>query len=228
VFCTDCHDANLHEDERINAHTVTVACQTCHIPAGAVKDPTKMFWDWSTAGQDLEENVHTYLKIKGSFIYENNFTPEYYWYSGIRDRYLLGDTIDPTQETVLNPPSGDINDPTALIFPFKIHRARQPYDVVNNYLLQPKTVGEGGFWTEFDWDQALELGSEVVGLDYSGQYDFAETSMFWPLSHLVAPKGNALQCADCHSEDGRLDWASLGYPGDPIEWGGRFQSLQSP
>lgn len=228
VYCTDCHDVKLHEDQRINAHTGTVACQTCHIPAGALKDPTKMFWDWSTAGQDLEEDVHTYLKIKGSFIYEGDFTPEYYWYSGIRDRYLLGDEIDPTQETVLNPPAGDINDPSALIFPFKIHHARQPYDVVNTYLLQPKTVGEGGFWTEFDWDLALQLGSEVVGLDYSGQYDFAETSMFWPLSHLVAPSANALQCADCHSQDGRLDWNALGYPGDPIDWGGRFQSLQTP
>ena len=187
-----------------------------------------MYWDWSTAGQDLEEDVHTYLKIKGSFIYESNFTPEYYWYSGIRDRYLLGDVLDPTQVTVLNPPAGDITDPTAKIYPFKVHRARQPYDVVNNYLLQPKTVGESGFWTEFDWQLALELGSEVVGLDYSGQFDFTETEMYWPLAHLVSPKEHVLQCADCHSENGRLDWDALGYNGDPIEWGGRFQSLQSP
>lgn len=228
VSCTDCHNQNLHDEERINAHTVTVACQTCHIPAGAVKDPTKMYWDWSTAGQDLEESLHTYLKIKGSFIYESNFTPEYYWYSGIRDRYLFGDKIGPNQVTVLNTPAGDITDPTAKIYPFKVHRARQPYDVINSYLLQPKTVGEGGFWTEFDWDLALQLGSEVVGLDFSGQYDFAETTMYWPLSHLVSPKEQALQCADCHSENGRLDWYALGYNGDPIEWGGRFQSLQTP
>jgi len=222
VYCTDCHPNDLHEDDRINAHTQSVACQTCHIPTGAVKDPTKMYWDWSTAGQDIEEDPHTYLKIKGSFVYEEEFMPEYYWFSGVKDRYLLGDSIDPSQPTVLNPLDGDINDPNARIFPFKVHRAKQPYDSVYNYLLQPKTVGEGGFWTEFDWDQALRLGSEIVGLPYSGEYGFAETEMYWPITHMVAPVEEALLCNACHGADGRLDWQALGYNGDPIEWGGRF------
>ena len=221
IYCTDCHAEELHEDQRINSHVQSVACQTCHIPSGAVKDPTKMYWDWSTAGQDLPEDPHSYLKIKGSFEYEGDFVPEYYWYSGIKDRYLLGDTIDPDQPTVMNPPDGDINDPNAKVWPFKVHRAKQPYDSVNNYLLQPKTVGEGGFWTEFDWDQALRLGSEVVGLDYSGEYGFAETEMYWPISHMVVPVEQALHCDDCHGEGGRMDWRALGYAGDPITWGGR-------
>jgi octaheme c-type cytochrome (tetrathionate reductase family) len=221
IYCTDCHSETLHEDERINSHGQSVACQTCHIPTGAVKDPTKMYWDWSTAGQDLPEDPHSYLKIKGSFVYEGDFVPEYYWYSGIKDRYLFGDGIDPDQPTVMNPIEGDMNDPDAKIWPFKVHRAKQPYDAVNNYLLQPKTVGEGGFWTDFDWDQALRLGSEVVGLEYSGEFDFAETEMYWPISHMVAPIEEALQCDDCHGDDGRLDWEALGYPGDPITWGGR-------
>jgi hypothetical protein len=121
----------------------------------------------------------------------------------------------------MNTPAGDIDDPNAKIWPFKVHRAKQPYDTVNNYLLQPKTVGEGGFWTDFDWDQALRLGSDVVGLDYSGEYDFTETEMYWPISHMVTPFEEALQCDDCHGEAGRLDWQALGYPGDPIAWGGR-------
>lgn len=221
IYCTDCHSEVLHEDERINSHVQTVACQTCHIPTGAVKDPTKMYWDWSTAGQDIPEDPHTYLKIKGSFVYEGDFTPEYHWYSGIKDRYLLGDEIDPSQPTVMNPPAGDINDPDAKIWPFKVHRAKQPYDTVYNYLLQPKTAGEGGFWTDFDWDQALRLGSQVVGMDYSGEFDFAETEMYWPIAHMVTPVEEALHCNDCHGEDGRLDWDALGYPGDPITWGGR-------
>jgi len=221
VYCTDCHTENLHTDERINSHVQTVACQTCHIPFGAVRDPTKMYWDWSTAGLDLPEDPHSYLKIKGSFVYESDFTPEYHWYAGIKDRYLLGDVIDPNHPTIMNPPDGDISDPNAKIWPFKVHLAKQPYDTVNNYLLQPKTVGEGGFWTEFDWDQALVLGSEVVGLDFSGEYDFAETEMYWPITHMVAPVEEVLQCNDCHGENGRLDWEALGYPGDPINWGGR-------
>jgi octaheme c-type cytochrome (tetrathionate reductase family) len=223
IYCTDCHDDAAHTDERLNAHTDTVACQTCHIPQGATREPTKTHWDWSTAGDaDREEDAHEYLKIKGSFVYEDNFIPEYYWYDGLNDRYLMGDVFDPSQPMALNHPTGSIDNPNAKIWPFKVHRAEQPYDTVYNYLLQPKTVGEGGFWTDFDWNQALELGSEVVGLPYSGDYGFASTEMFWPITHMVTPKEDALQCSQCHSETGRLDWEALGYPGDPMDWGSRL------
>jgi octaheme c-type cytochrome (tetrathionate reductase family) len=219
--CTDCHVEAPHQEERLDGHTSAVACQTCHIPEAAIKHPTKMFWDWSTAGQDLPEDERSYLKIKGSFVYESDFIPEYRWYSGIADRYLLGDTIDPSQVTELNPLAGDISDSEARIFPFKVHNANQPFDANYNYLLQPRTVGEGGFWTKFDWDQALELGSQAVDLPYSGEYGFAPTTMYWPITHLVAPADQALQCVSCHGDEGRLDWQTLGYPGDPLEWGGR-------
>jgi octaheme c-type cytochrome (tetrathionate reductase family) len=227
IACTDCHSQTLHADERINAHTDTVACQTCHIPQGAVRDATKMDWDWSTAGQDIPEDPHEYLKIKGTFVYEQNFMPEYYWFNGEADRYILGDKIDPTQVTAINLPLGSIADPDAKIWPFKVHTARQIYDSNYNILLQPKTVGEGGYWTEFDWDQAARLGSEAAGIPYSGEYGWAETEMYWPLAHMVAPKENALQCSDCHSEEGngRMDWEALGYYGDPLRWGNRSQTI---
>jgi octaheme c-type cytochrome (tetrathionate reductase family) len=224
VSCTDCHSENLHQDQRINAHTSSVACQTCHVPVGAVIEPTKMYWDWSTAGQDIEEDPHSYLKIKGSFVYEAGFVPEYYWYKGVKDRYIFGDLIDPSEITPINTLDGDIKDPEAKIWPFKVHRGKQPYDTVYNYLLQPQTAGEGGYWAEFDWDQALRLGSAAANMAYSGQYGFAETEMFWSLSHMIAPSENALQCKACHTPDGRLDWQALGYPGDPMDWGSRSHS----
>lgn len=222
VACTDCHIETPHEDARLNLHTDAVACQACHIPAIALKDPTKTTWDWSTAGQDIGDDHYTYLKIKGSFTYERNYQPEYLWFNGNLDyRYLLGDKIDPMKPTYINLPSGDINDPNAKIFPFKRHIAKQPYDTVNNYLLQPRTAGEGGYWTNFDWPSALALGAQDSGMEFSGEYGFAETWMYWPTTHMVQPKENALQCDACHSDNGRLDWEALGYPGDPIEWGGR-------
>ncbi len=222
VRCTDCHATDLHADARLNDHTGTVACQTCHIPAMALEDPTKVVWDWSTAGQDQPEDHYTYLKIKGSFIYEKNFRPVYLWDNGtLAQRYLLGDVIDPAQPTLINRPGGDIRDPQARIAPFKVHIARQPYDAVYNTLLQPLTGGEGGFWTTFDWDSALRLGAQFTGMQYSGQYGFAETWMYWRTSHMVQPATNALQCTDCHGDTGRLDWEALGYPGDPVKWGGR-------
>ncbi len=93
-----------------------------------------MYWDWSTAGSDaIEESLHTYLKIKGSFVYEDNFTPEYSWYNGgVAERYILGDQIDPQQITAINLPAGSISDSSAKIFPFKVHLAKQPYDTQNN------------------------------------------------------------------------------------------------
>jgi octaheme c-type cytochrome (tetrathionate reductase family) len=225
VACTDCHAAEPHLNQRLNVHTQSVACQTCHIPAMAVKDPTKTYWDWSTAGQDLPEDHYTYLKIKGSFIYETDFKPTYLWFNGnLAYRYLLGDTIDPTQPTYIDLPAGSIADPTARIFPFKLHVAKQPYDTQYNYLLQPITAGDNGYWTNFDWENAFRLAESATGLKFSGQYGFTETWMYWPTTHMVQPKENALLCTDCHSANGRLDWQALGYPGDPMEWGGRSQN----
>ncbi len=106
--------------------------------------------------------------------------------------------------------------------PSRFIAANQPYDTTYNYLLQPVTSGEGGFWTSFDWNSSFELAQEKTGLDYSGNYGFARTDMYWPVTHMVQPKANALQCDDCHTAGGRMDWEALGYPGDPIEWGGRF------
>jgi hypothetical protein len=68
------------------------------------------------------------------------------------------------------------------------------------------------------------ISSEIVGLDYSGEYDFAETEMYWPTTHMVSPAADALTCDNCHGENGRINWEALGYYGDPIDWGGRFRS----
>lgn len=222
VHCTDCHNETPHDDQRLNSHTASVACQTCHIPSFATKDPTKTSWDWSTSGQDIPDNHFEYLKIKGSFEYESNVTPTYLWFNGNNDyRYLLGDKIVPGEITYMNLPSGSINDPGAKIFPFKLHVAIQPYDTVYNHLLAPVTSGPGGYWETFDWNSAFALAEQRMGLPYSGQFGFTETWMYWPTTHLVQPAENALQCSDCHGESGRLDWEALGYPGDPMQWGGR-------
>lgn len=223
VACAQCHVDQQHADERINTHLAAVACQTCHIPAIALEEPTKVVWDWSQAGQEGREDNHfTYLKIKGEFIYEKNLKPTYLWFNGSNEyRYLLGDPLGIDGITYINIPAGSINDPNAKISPFKLHVAKQPYDVKNNYLLSPITAGEGGFWNVFDWDAAFELATPITGLDYSGEYGFTTTYMYYPSTHMVQPAENALQCEACHGDDGRMDWEALGYPGDPIEWGGR-------
>lgn len=226
VSCEQCHQGTVHQDQRIGAHLKSVACQTCHIPAIAREEPTKVTWDWSQAGQKGRKDDHyAYLKIKGQFSYESNFAPTYLWFNGNNEyRYLLGDPINRDGPTYINKPAGSIKDPKARIFPFKVHVAKQPYDKVNGYLLQPVTAGKDGYWTNFDWNRAFELAVPITGLAYSGRYGFTETYMYWATTHMVQSADAALQCDACHSatgKPGRLDWTALGYPGDPIKWGGR-------
>jgi octaheme c-type cytochrome (tetrathionate reductase family) len=220
--CTTCHTQPPHADLRLNRHLDAVACTTCHIPTYARKLPTKTDWDWSKAGDaSRADNPHEYLKIKGEFVYDHDVVPEYGWWNKTTERYLLGDPIDPEQGTELNRPRGDLHDPTAKIWPFKVHRALQPYDAERKVLLPPILSGEGGFWHDFDWQKALQLGAKASGLEFSGRYGFARTSMAWPLSHMVESGRGALGCNDCHAADGRLDWKALGYEGDPMKVGGR-------
>ena len=217
VECTDCHAQQPHADVRLNAHTGRLACQTCHIPHMAADTGTKMTWDWSEAGQDLDiTDEHRYLKIKGRFTWAKKVKPEYHWYNETSTRYITGDRIDPATPTKITGPLGDHDDPDAKIWPFKVHRGKQPYDTTFSYFLVPNVHGDKGFWTAFDWESALRLGAEVTGLPYSGSYDFAPTEMYFPLSHMVTTTDEALKCRDCHGERGRIDWKRLGYPGDPL------------
>jgi octaheme c-type cytochrome (tetrathionate reductase family) len=230
VACDDCHSEAPHRNQRLNQHVAAVACPTCHIPVMAVDAPTKLVWDWSTAGKDTQvKDPHRYMKEKGSFVYEAKVPPEYGWYDGTGERYLKGDRIDPAAVVAVSKPRGSIADPKARIWPFKIHRGKQPYDQQHQYLLVAQTYGPGGFWSDYDWDKALRQGAEASGLPYSGRYGFATTTMYWPLAHMVQPGERALQCADCHGEGGRMDFAALGYEGDPAFRGGRARlGVMSP
>lgn len=216
--CEDCHTDHPHADHRLNVHATRIACQTCHIPEFARKLPTKMTWDWSKAGDSTrKDNPHEYLKIKGEFHYEEEVIPTYAWFNGKMDRYIVGDKLDSASEHYINRPLGSVNDPKAKIWPFKIHHANQPYDPINNILIPPLTSGKGGYWTKFDWDYAIRKGAELNGLPYSGKYSFTHTRMYWPINHMVTTSKNALQCQDCHSKNGRLNWKELGYEHDPVQ-----------
>jgi octaheme c-type cytochrome (tetrathionate reductase family) len=218
VECEHCHSAMPHTDDVLNDHTLKVACQTCHIPTYAKVNPTKLFWDWSTAGrlrngEPFEEKdsagTDVYMSIKGSFVWGKNIKPDYIWFNGTASHYLVGDTLDPSRPLQLNVLYGSYDDPDAKIYPVKIHRAKQIYDTQYRYLIQPKTVstkpGDGGYWAEFNWDRAAEEGMKQVNLPYSGHYGFVQTEMYWPVNHMVSPKSQAVQCGECHTrENGRL------------------------
>lgn len=219
VFCEDCHTETPHEKEILNEHTLKVACQTCHIPVYAKEKSTKMSWDWSTAGKlkdgkpfHEEDSLgnHTYLSIKGSFVWDRNIVPEYQWFNGTASHYLEGDIItDTTKPLVMNELHGYYSDSESKIIPVKVHRAIQPFDPVNKILIQPKLYsdkkGEGAFWKDFDWATASEQGMKDADLPFSGQISFIKTEMNWPINHMVSTSKKSVQCTECHTrENSRL------------------------
>ena len=208
--CTDCHDNFPHSQNKLNEHTIKLDCRVCHIPHYAKVNPTKMFWDWSTAGKrqnglpyatrDSSGN-EIYLSEKGDFHWETNVIPEYVWFNGNADHHLITDKI--TSDTVnINTLLGSAKDKESKIVPVKIHRGKQPYDTEYMTLLQAKlwaeTEGEGALWVDLNWDEALKRGMEYVGLPFSGKYDFIHTKMYLPVSHMVSPSEQSLSCTDCH------------------------------
>jgi len=224
--CTDCHKDKVHRNALVNKHTEKVACQSCHIPTFAKALPTKVWWDWSTAGKDVKpEDIpkdkygeKTYDKMKGDFKWEKNVIPTYLWFDGNINRYIAGDKIDPSKVVHLTSATGTRNNPKAKIFPFKIMRGKQPYDSGNNTIAFVQVFGPPGsdaYWQKYDMNLAIASGMKAAGQPYSGKYGFVETFMVWPVHHMVVNKDKSLKCGDCHSENGRLDWKALGYKGDP-------------
>jgi len=215
--CEQCHTGTPHFDDILNRHNAKVSCQACHIPQFAKVNATKMEWRWSEAGKlkdgkpfaELDENGNeTYLSIKGSFRWEKNVQPDYLWFNGTADHYLLGDTIKDVP-VKMNTLFGSHDDRESRIVPVKIHVGNQIYDKKYNMLIQPKLyseiVGDSAYWKEFNWQNAAEAGMKRVKLPYSGEYDFVETITYWPVNHMVAPKSQSAGCAECHTRNnGRL------------------------
>jgi octaheme c-type cytochrome (tetrathionate reductase family) len=216
ITCESCHTAAPHEPgHKANDHTDKVACQSCHIPAFARVKPTKMYWDWSQAGRKkdgkpyVEEGPyerHSYDSKKGAFRWEKDVTPEYFWFNGTILYTTLEDAVDPSAPVRLNRPMGARADEHSRIYPFKVHRGRQPYDKVNKTMLVPHLFGKdaAAYWKNYEWGPALKAGMEYVGLPYSGEFGFVDTEYHYPTTHMVAPKDKALACAECHSHSGRM------------------------
>jgi octaheme c-type cytochrome (tetrathionate reductase family) len=220
--CQSCHSDKPHREnpllmERLNAHTDKLACQTCHIPEYSRDGVgTEKSWDWSTATKMGPEGKPIVVKDsagrrafdskKGNFAWDSYLVPEYRWFNGEVSYKVKGDKIDPAGIVEINHPEGKVNDPQSRIWPFKVHRGKQPYDTENNILIVAHTAGEdeSALWHNFDWQKAIGTGMKTAGLPYSGKFDFVRTEMSWPITHMVAPKGDALRCAQCHGAESRL------------------------
>jgi octaheme c-type cytochrome (tetrathionate reductase family) len=221
--CPSCHGDKPHHEnplfvERLNAHTDKLACQTCHIPEYARDSVgTEKSWDWSTATRMGPEGKPVLIKDsagrrafdskKGNFAWDSYLIPEYRWFNGEVSYKTKGDKIDASKIVEINHPEGKMNDPDSRIWPFKVHRGKQVYDTENNILIVAHTAGEDetALWHNFDWQKSITAGMTAAGLPYSGKFGFVSTEMSWPITHMVAPKSDALSCAQCHGSDSRLE-----------------------
>jgi octaheme c-type cytochrome (tetrathionate reductase family) len=221
IMCESCHTATPHKPgEKPNDHTDKVACQSCHIPHFARVNPTKMWWDWSKAGKKKDGKPYqekgpldkpVYDSKKGEFKWAKFAEPEYFWFNGSINTLTAKDMIDPAKPVRVSWPVGSREDENSRIFPFKVHRGKQPYDKINKTMLLPHLFGKpdsDAYWVKYDWKASLASGMAYAGLPFSGEYDFVETSYVFPTTHMVAPKEDSLKCDACHTKNGRL--ASLG------------------
>jgi len=215
ITCESCHSSKPHKTgSKANDHTDKVACQSCHIPTFARVNPTKMSWDWSQSGKLKDGKPyktkgqfgkHDYLSIKGQMKWAKNVKPEYFWFNGSIDSLTAKDTIDPSGVVALSHAVGNPDDANSRIYPFKVHRGNQPYDKINKTLLVPLLSGPKGYWKDMNWERALKLGNEAVGVPFSGEFDFVNTTYVYPTTHMVAPKENVVNCTECHiKQAGRL------------------------
>jgi octaheme c-type cytochrome (tetrathionate reductase family) len=218
--CEQCHTSVPHTNNKLNEHTIKVACQTCHIPVYAKVNPTKMFWDWSTATRRKDGLPYTqvdtigdevYSSIKGDFAWERMVKPEYSWFNGTADHHLITQKVDLNNLPLkINTLFGEYRDRDSKIYPVKVHRGKQPYDTEHLNIIQPKLwdaeANKGALWIDLDWEAALRTGMEYLEMPYSGKYDFVETEMFLPVNHMVSLSTESLSCIDCHTRNGgRLD-----------------------
>ena len=227
--CESCHGDKPHkarQADRLNSHAAKLACQTCHVPEFARAQPTKMLWDWSTAGKMDKDGKPYKLKDssghdsydsrKGDFSYESNVIPKYVWFNGEINYTLRETKLDPDKVIEINRFEGSPNDGKSKVWPIKRFIGKQPYDVGNNQLLVFHTYGkdDSALWSNFNWEKAIQFGMKEIGAEYSGKYAFVSTEMSWPITHMVAPKQDALACQQCHTAPGRLDQvAGLYIPG---------------
>ena len=196
VGCADCHSATPHAKASLNNHALDVACQTCHVPAFSRQQPTKMDWDWSTAGNRTlgtegivtgkagEHTVQTYNYMKGNFVWQDKVRPTYAWYDGRATRMTLNDSFadgegSKDKPVFLGGPVAAYKDSAAKIFPFKVMRGRQPVATKSRKVLSPKLFGPGGFWgaipakEDYTAKKVEDLWTSTLtaGAAYAGQID---------------------------------------------------------
>ena len=207
----ECHGETPHGIKVLDKHTERVSCTVCHIRAFAKSDPTDMVRDWSKPFHIVEGN-----KYSATITKELNVTPAYAWYNGKTRLQKMGERIEKQDDGTVGimTPVASRKDKDAKIYAFKLHRAVLPVLDDKQWII-PLAVEE--FFGNGDIDQAVREAAQVAYGIENPKYSWVKSVRYMGLFHEVQPAAQALQCLDCHSPHGRLDWKALGYRGDPLD-----------
>ena len=188
VQCTDCHAQAPHSNETLNKH-VRVDCRTCHVvSAGGV------FYKNATKNG-------IYIEEKGIYKAEEKtgiIRPVYFWYDGVSRGVV---------------PKGSIDDPSSKIQPFKKYMGVAPMDTQTGDFPWLKL---GVFAKTGDIEKAIRAGVNASGRPYSGSWKPKKYDVYFQLSHGVTVE-RSLQCNDCHSPSGVMDFKALGYTEEKVK-----------
>lgn len=209
VACEDCHKNAPHKSADLNRHVARVNCTVCHIPSFARTDPTDMVRDWSKPSYNPETG-----KYSATITLEKDVTPIYAWFNGNTREQLLGEPLDklPDGTVGMMIPEGSRKDPAARIYTFKLHHGRLPV-LAGKQWITPIQVEE--FFQKGELEKAVRRAAEQTYGVKNATFTWVDTTRYMGIFHGVRPASKALQCADCHSPNGRMDWKVLGYGGDP-------------
>ncbi len=189
-----CHTEKPHKDAEIDQHSSKIACQTCHIPktGGAfAKDFTK----WSK----LDNGFYEPSTLKKEI---NETSPVYAWYNL---------TVANRPEFI--GPKGSRTDGKSKIYPFKVFQGKAYYNKKTGKLLSmdfapPSATG--------DTLAGVASAAKILGItDYEPVPGWQ--TIYFGSNHQVAPKKNALSCANCHAPNGILNFRELGYSNEEID-----------
>jgi len=208
--CEKCHDTDPHAESVLNHHARRVDCTVCHIPRFAKVDPTDMDRDWSRPHYNDELE-----KYEATIVLLSNQVPTYAWYNGNTKAQLPATAAMRNSDGLIEMmvPLGSREDALSKIHAFKVHKGRLPVLAGKDWII-PIVVEE--FFADGDMDKAVKnAAEEMYGVD-DAKYTWNDTIRYMGIFHGVEPAESALECLDCHGDNGRMSWKDLGYEMDPL------------
>lgn len=215
LSCTAfCHDPKPHQSKKgqatvLNRHAEKVACETCHTGLRPASALARRQWNvFNEAGKPV-----TTMRAAG-------WKPVHKWYddtgpgpAGGFDLPILGFT----ERRDL--PGAKIHPFNAVSVDWFLRTPEAEYaDVIVTPRVKAMDADHDGTVTQDEMRADPEFpGATLVTAD-----------MNFSISHSVVPVELAFDCKDCHGRNGWvLDWAQLGYAGDPRKNQGKAKGKPS-